>query len=164
MIDLDHFKQLNDSLGHETGDRALRFFAHTLRDSVREQDLVARYGGEEFAVIFPGTGSSEAAMILERVRDALRAGHQMAGMPPVTASFGVVDAEDDELLDELFRRADALAVRSEARGPRSHPGGRRARTRSRRLRARSGRTAALSARSTVVVSGDPRDGAGGGGR
>jgi diguanylate cyclase (GGDEF)-like protein len=116
MIDLDHFKQLNDSLGHETGDRALRFFAHTLRDSVREQDLVARYGGEEFAVIFPGTGSIEAALILERVRDALRAGHQMAGMPPVTASFGVVDAEDGELLDELFRRADALLFEAKHEG------------------------------------------------
>jgi diguanylate cyclase (GGDEF)-like protein len=107
MIDLDRFKELNDSLGHETGDRALRFFAHTLRDSVRAQDLVCRYGGEEFAVVFPGTTAAEAATILERVRNSLRAGHQLAGMPPVTASFGVVDAEDDEHLDEVFRRADA---------------------------------------------------------
>ena len=116
MIDLDHFKQLNDSLGHETGDRALRFFAHTLRDSVRGQDLVCRYGGEEFAVIFPGAGAPEAALILERVRDALRAGHQMAGMPPVTASYGVVDAEDGELLDELFRRADVLLFEAKHAG------------------------------------------------
>ena len=55
-------------------------------------------------------------MILERVRDALRAGHQMAGMPPVTASYGVVDAEDGELLDELFRRADALLFEAKHAG------------------------------------------------
>jgi diguanylate cyclase (GGDEF)-like protein len=116
MIDLDHFKELNDSLGHETGDRALRFFATTLRASVRAQDLVSRYGGEEFAVVFPGATSREAAVILERVRDALRAGHQLAGMPPVTASFGVVDAEDNELLDELFRRADALLFEAKHAG------------------------------------------------
>jgi diguanylate cyclase (GGDEF)-like protein len=116
MIDLDHFKKLNDSLGHEMGDRALRFFAHTLRDSVRAQDLVSRYGGEEFAVVFPGATSSEAALILERVRDALRAGHQLAGMPPVTASFGVVDSEENELLDELFRRADVLLFEAKHAG------------------------------------------------
>jgi diguanylate cyclase (GGDEF)-like protein len=116
MIDLDHFKELNDSLGHEMGDRALRFFAHTLRDSVRTQDLVSRHGGEEFAVVFPGASSSEAAVILERVRDSLRAGLQLAGMPPVTASFGVVDSGDDELLEELFRRADALLFEAKHAG------------------------------------------------
>jgi diguanylate cyclase (GGDEF)-like protein len=116
MIDLDHFKELNDSLGHETGDRALRFFAHTLRDSVRSQDLVCRHGGEEFVVVFPGATASEAALILERVRDALQASHQLAGMPPVTASFGVVDSEDDELLDELFRRADAMLFEAKHAG------------------------------------------------
>lgn len=116
MIDLDHFKELNDSLGHETGDRALRFFATTLRDSVRAQDLVSRYGGEEFAVVFPGATAPEAAVILERVRDALRAGHQLAGMPPVTASFGVVNSEDNELLDGLFRRADTLLFEAKRAG------------------------------------------------
>ena len=116
MIDLDRFKELNDSLGHETGDRALRFFAHTLREAVRSQDLVCRYGGEEFAVVFPGATASEAALILERVRDALRAGHQLAGMPPVTASFGVVEALDDEPVDEVLRRADAMLFEAKHAG------------------------------------------------
>ena len=124
MIDLDHFKELNDSLGHETGDRALRFFAHTLREAVRSQDLVCRYGGEEFAVVFPGATASEAALILERVRDALRASHQLAGMPPVPASFGVVEALDDEPVDECSA-APAACCSSETRRPRSRAGCRR---------------------------------------
>ena len=108
MIDLDHFKALNDSLGHETGDRALRFFAHTLRESVRAHDRVCRYGGEEFVVVFPGTAAEDAVAVLERVRAALRSGYQIAGMPPVTASYGVVEADPDEDLDGVFRRADTM--------------------------------------------------------
>jgi two-component system cell cycle response regulator len=77
---------------------------------------VSRYGGEEFAVVFPKATALEAALILEHVRDALCAGHQFAGMPPVTASFGVVDSEDDELLDELFRRADILLFEAKHAG------------------------------------------------
>jgi diguanylate cyclase (GGDEF)-like protein len=116
MIDLDDFKQLNDSLGHDTGDRALRFFAHTLRESVRAQDRVCRYGGEEFVAVFPGTTVDDASAVLERVREALRTGHQIAGMPPVTASYGVVEADPDEDLDEVFRRADTMLFEAKRGG------------------------------------------------
>ena len=65
MADLDHFKLLNDSYGHETGDRALRVFAQVLRESLRTQDLVCRHGGEEFAIAIPGCSIEKAREIFE---------------------------------------------------------------------------------------------------
>ena len=109
-------------------------------------------------------------MILERVRDALRAGHQLAGMPPVTASFGVVDSEDDELLDELFRRADALLFEAKHAGrDRVRVAGTVPATRSRRvLSSKSVELRAVSACSLAGLAAhqprSPCGRAGGGGR
>lgn len=72
MLDLDHFKQLNDRWGHLVGDVALQQLVRLARDTVRDTDHVVRYGGEEFVLILPETGASEAAMIVERLRTALR--------------------------------------------------------------------------------------------
>ncbi len=71
MADLDRFKSLNDTHGHETGDRALRVFAEILRGGIRAEDLACRYGGEEFVVMLPGTEIHEAIEVMERVREAL---------------------------------------------------------------------------------------------
>ena len=68
MIDLDHFKAVNDTYGHEIGNRVLKLTARHLRTSVRETDTVARYGGEEFAIICPETSMDEATMLAERIR------------------------------------------------------------------------------------------------
>jgi GGDEF domain-containing protein len=68
MADLDHFKALNDTFGHETGDRALRLFARVLRDSLRASDLVSRHGGEEFAIAFPDCSAVDAIRALNTVR------------------------------------------------------------------------------------------------
>jgi diguanylate cyclase (GGDEF)-like protein len=106
MADLDHFKLLNDTYGHEVGDRALRMFANVLRSSLRSEDLVARYGGEEFVVILPGRSILEAGATLKRLRERLSEASQRGGTPAFTASFGLADTEDGTVLEEMLRVAD----------------------------------------------------------
>ena len=74
MIDVDHFKKLNDKYGHQAGDQVLRDVAATLGTTVREMDLAARYGGEEFAVILPSTPLADAMSAGERIRAAIAKG------------------------------------------------------------------------------------------
>lgn len=116
MADLDHFKALNDTFGHQTGDRALRLFARTLSDAVRTDDLVCRHGGEEFAVVLPRCPAHEAATIMERVRSALTALCAEAGLPVVTASFGVVESDHLEDLSDALQRADVALFEAKEHG------------------------------------------------
>ena len=105
MLDIDHFKRLNDTFGHRSGDLALQNVAAVLLDCAREMDIVARYGGEEFAVIVPGAGEREATAVAERLREAVEA---LAVDPRVTASVGVASypvAADSA--EGLVRAADA---------------------------------------------------------
>src|ERR1700693_713027 len=90
MADLDHFKLLNDSYGHETGDRALRLFAQVLRESLRTQDLVSRHGGEEFAIAIPDCGIEKAREIFDASRVRLDAAMTVAGLPKVPVGNGRV--------------------------------------------------------------------------
>lgn len=106
MADLDHFKALNDTYGHETGDRALRVFAQTLRANVRSGDILGRHGGEEFVVALPGCSTEAAVAILDTVRSRLEAAASQAGLPKFTASFGVVGIGADEELPGMLARAD----------------------------------------------------------
>ena len=116
MADLDHFKQLNDTFGHQTGDRALRLFARTLSGALRTDDLVCRHGGEEFAVVLPRCPANEAATIMERVRSALTAVCAEAGLPNVTASFGVVESDHLEDLADALQRADVALFEAKEHG------------------------------------------------
>ena len=116
MADLDHFKQLNDVHGHETGDRALRIFAQTLQTSLRSRDVVSRQGGEEFAVVLPACTIGEANAALESVRHNLLDAVRAAGLPAFTVSFGVVAAADTEDLSEMLARADVALMQAKRTG------------------------------------------------
>ncbi len=109
MMDLDHFKRVNDQYGHAAGDQVLIRFAQVLRASVRPQDIVARYGGEEFTTILINTSKSEAMKVAENIRQ------KVASTPvkthdgqtlQVTVSIGVASLYPDEPLDTAAQRAD----------------------------------------------------------
>jgi diguanylate cyclase (GGDEF)-like protein/PAS domain S-box-containing protein len=103
--DLDHFKQLNDTHGHEAGDRALRLFADVARRGIRDLDTIARWGGEEFVVLLPDLDRFGAVEVLERMRAALARAHP-GETPRFTVSFGVSDTQQAQSASLLFRVAD----------------------------------------------------------
>jgi len=116
LIDLDHFKRLNDTYGHDAGDRALRLFADTVRRALRADDFVSRWGGEEFLVALPGLDRTAAADAFDRVRLALVDACARAEAPNFTASVGVVDTDLDRRLDVVIRAADAALSQAKETG------------------------------------------------
>lgn len=116
MGDLDHFKKLNDTHGHDAGDRALRLFARCVRAGLRAEDLVSRYGGEEFVLILPGLSAPQAANALERVQEQLRGALAAGGAAPFTASWGLAHSSQASSLEELTRLADVALFRAKREG------------------------------------------------
>lgn len=90
MLDLDHFKQVNDNHGHEAGDEVLRVVARVICKISRGPDAVCRFGGEEFAILLPDTGLDQCLLIAERIRSAVQASGECGGLPipGITASVG----------------------------------------------------------------------------
>ncbi|MEM8864846.1 MAG: GGDEF domain-containing protein [Planctomycetota bacterium] len=96
FVDLNGFKQVNDTLGHLAGDRTLREVAHRFRDALRDEDLVARYGGDEFVVLADGVSNHAAAeQIIARLELAVAEPIESAGATPISASIGVAFSVDD---------------------------------------------------------------------
>ena len=114
MVDIDHFKALNDSHGHQAGDDVLRNVAAALACECREFDLAARYGGEEFAIVLPGCTAEESLVIAERFRRVVSAAPTVV---PITASAGVATYPDHAKdADELVRVADEALYESKRAG------------------------------------------------
>ena len=108
LIDVDHFKKVNDVYGHLAGDLVLRSVAQVLSTALRDMDVVCRYGGEEFAVICPGSKLHEAAAAAERVRVAITCNSVAFkdGPVQVTASLGAAEVINGEIAEGLIQRAD----------------------------------------------------------
>jgi diguanylate cyclase (GGDEF)-like protein len=117
FADLDNMKEINDSLGHETGDLALATAASLLRTTFRQADIIARLGGDEFAVFIsckPGTDSEQA--ILSRLEENISLENKDGELPfTIAISFGVVRLQENETLGQVMIRADGLMYDSKSR-------------------------------------------------
>lgn len=119
LIDIDHFKTLNDTLGHAAGDEVLRLLTETVHSQIRSTDSLARQGGDEFAVVLPSVGVREAVRVAERIRQAFRQAladrHDIAPQP--TLSIGIAEGDvSTQPLDELMSQADEALYRSKRLG------------------------------------------------
>jgi len=117
MIDLDHFKKINDDFGHMLGDDVLRAVSSVFLRQLRKVDVVCRYGGEEFAVILPATQGVSAAAVADKLRRAI-ANSQFSGVPyPVTVSIGVAEFPAHGITrDDIVGAADAALYRAKEAG------------------------------------------------
>jgi len=123
MADLDHFKGINDTFGHDVGDDVLAAFGDLLRRQTRGTDIVARFGGEEFVVLMPHTDLEHAVDSAERIREALESARFEPVPGPITVSMGVAELAADEPGEALLRRADkALYEAKQAGRNRVHGG------------------------------------------
>lgn len=118
LIDVDHFKTVNDRFGHGMGDEALRLVAETVRGKLRRHDLLGRYGGDELALLFPETPLEGARQVSDRIRRAVAEIRLAHGDVPVklTISVGLVERRSDEMLSAACQRADAALYEAKDSG------------------------------------------------
>lgn len=118
LMDLDHFKAVNDRYLHTTGDKVLQRIARVLSDSARDCDMIARWGGEEFAILISTIKSTDVPAFAERLRETIRATdmHELVADFNITASFGVAILQSDETAASLIRRADKALYQAKAQG------------------------------------------------
>lgn len=116
MVDIDHFKRLNDSNGHLYGDEVLRWFGARLAAAVRMSDIRCRYGGDEFLVVLPDTPSIGAKKVAEKIRQTVETGVAADLVRPITLSIGVAVESGEFDLERLIARADAALYQAKERG------------------------------------------------
>lgn len=114
--DIDHFKKLNDTHGHETGDRSLRFFSRLLADTLRPTDVVARWGGEEFVILLPRLELEQARATLERLRETVEQATGQGTVPKFTVSFGVTECLPGDEFSARLNEADAALLIAKREG------------------------------------------------
>jgi diguanylate cyclase (GGDEF)-like protein len=114
MIDMDHFKNINDTFGHQAGDKVLVEFVAKVNQLLRGADLLARFGGEEFLILLPDTSREEAEVVAERIRETCAQAQQG---PTCTVSIGLTtNHKENDTVDSLLARADAAMYQAKANG------------------------------------------------
>lgn len=119
LVDVDDFKAINDSLGHAAGDEALCRIVDEIRDNLRDQDILARAGGDEFRILLPDTPASGAALLAERIRQAISQITVLSnrGQTGLSISVGISACQPEDIdLDDVTRRADEALYRAKAAG------------------------------------------------
>lgn len=119
MVDIDHFKKINDEYGHQSGDNVLEIFSEAMQEEIRSTDFIGRIGGEEFALLLPDTTIKEASYLAERVRARITKYPYLAGdmLIEVTASLGVAELNsDDREFNEILQRADEAMYQAKQAG------------------------------------------------
>lgn len=118
IFDIDHFKRINDSYGHQAGDRVIKVIGRSIAKRLREVDFFCRYGGEEFVALMPETDSETALVVLEKVRDAIaNASFNYKDQPmSITLSVGVTEFKNNDVLETAFERADQALYTAKSTG------------------------------------------------
>ncbi len=118
ILDIDHFKRINDNYGHNTGDNALKIIAQKMRDHVRQSDYVFRIGGEEFVILLTNTGITEAALTMEKLRGNLTRSsfHFKGNRVHLTLSAGLTETRAGDSVDSIYERADKALYQAKNTG------------------------------------------------
>lgn len=116
LIDLDHFKAINDTQGHAAGDKALREVAHAISSRLRDYDYLGRYGGDEFLLVLPQVNYQDTLKIVERIQQAIRSLPQPRPELPITLSIGITQAVPFEPAEAILARADAALYEAKRAG------------------------------------------------
>lgn len=115
FIDIDKFKYINDTYGHQVGDKILKDFSLKLKNCIRKTDIVGRWGGEEFLIICKNTNLEESLCIAENLRNTIQ-DMKLQTVKNITASFGVATLKSDDCAQSLLRRADTALYKSKENG------------------------------------------------
>ena len=117
MLDIDHFKKINDDYGHDKGDEVLKTFAGILARTIRTEDYATRFGGEEFIVLLPDSNLTDAVMVAFRIKTAV-AKVKIEGVGYITASMGVIEfnKEFDKNIEEILKNVDELLYKAKENG------------------------------------------------
>lgn len=115
LFDIDHFKKINDTFGHQRGDAVLKTMVNLVQSNLRSTDIFGRWGGEEFLIAAPGISSEQGLKLAEKIRRLVQ-DHDFPEVHQVTASFGVTAYRPDDSVDTLLRRADLALYKAKGGG------------------------------------------------